>query len=226
MIKLGQYNTLVVERMVEFGIYLVEADIRPSDEEYIEILMPRRYVPDGTKVGDELDVFVYQDSEARLIATNETPLATVGETAPMRIMQVNRVGAFADWGVSKQLLIPYRQQEVPMVTGGTYLIRVYVDEKTGRLCGTSKLTDKPEKNLNGQVRRQMTYSEQLQPAEQQIIKMLCTNKGFLPLSDNSDPDEIQAMLHMSKKTFKRAIGALYRERRIVIQDGGISLSEE
>lgn len=225
MIKLGQYNTLVVERQVDFGVYLVEADVRPSDEGYIEILMPRRYVPQGTTIGDELEVFVYQDSEARLIATNETPLATVGETAPMRIMQVNKVGAFADWGVSKQLLVPYRQQEVPMVTGNTYLIKVYVDEKTGRLCGTSKLTEKPEKNLNGQIRKQMTYSEQLAPAEQQIIKLLGTNKGFVPLSDNSDPDLIQDMLHMSKKTFKRAIGSLYRQHRIVIQENGISLPE-
>ena len=110
MIKLGRYNELQVAREVDFGIYM-------TDGEGVEILMPAKYVPAGTQVGDSLRCFVYQDSEARLIATTEHPYAQVGEFAPLEVNAVNQVGAFADWGTSKELLIPHREQGRPMEIG-------------------------------------------------------------------------------------------------------------
>ena len=110
MVQLGQYNTLKVSKLVDFGLYLDGGD-------GLEILMPKRYAPEGAKEGDELKVFVYQDAEARLIATNEHPYATVGQFANLKINSVNQVGAFADWGTSKELLIPHREQAQKMEEG-------------------------------------------------------------------------------------------------------------
>ena len=110
MAQLGQYNTLKVAKIVDFGLYL-------DGGEGVEILMPKRYMPQDVKVGDELKVFVYQDAEARLIATNEHPYATVGQFAYLKINSVNAVGAFADWGTSKELLIPHREQAQKMEEG-------------------------------------------------------------------------------------------------------------
>lgn len=132
MVQLGQYNNLTVLKTVDFGIYLDGGD-------GLEILMPSRYVPEGTKEGDELRCFVYQDSEARLIATTERPYATVGEFASLRINSVNTVGAFADWGTSKELLIPHREQTVKMEEGHRYIVYIYIDTVSGRLAGTAKV---------------------------------------------------------------------------------------
>lgn len=132
MVHLGKYNTLPVLKSVDFGIYL-------DGGEGLEILMPTKYVPQGIKVGDELKCFVYQDSEARLIATTETPLAQVGEIAQMEIRSVNNIGAFADWGTSKELLIPFNEQTVRMEVGRHYLVYVYIDHVSGRIAGSAKL---------------------------------------------------------------------------------------
>ena len=132
MVQLGKYNRLTVVKEVEFGIYL-------DGGEDLEILMPGKYVPEGTKVGDELHCFVYQDSEARLIATTERPYATVGEFASLKINSVNAVGAFADWGTSKELLIPHREQNVKMEEGKRYIVYIYIDTVSGRIVGTAKV---------------------------------------------------------------------------------------
>ena len=132
MVQLGKYNRLTVVKEVDFGIYL-------DGGEDLEILMPGKYVPEGTKAGDELRCFVYQDSEARLIATTERPYATVGEFASLKINSVNAVGAFADWGTSKELLIPHREQNVKMEEGHRYIVYIYIDTVSGRIVGTAKV---------------------------------------------------------------------------------------
>ena len=132
MIQLGKYNELTIAREVEFGIYV-------TDGEGIDILMPAKYVPAGAKVGQTIRCFVYQDSEARLIATTERPYAQVGEFASLEVRSVNQVGAFADWGTSKELLIPHREQPKEMEEGRRYIIYIYVDDVSGRIVGTARL---------------------------------------------------------------------------------------
>ena len=132
MIQPGKINKLRVVKHVDFGIYLDGFD-------YGEILMPRRYVPVDCNDGDEIDVFIYFDSEDRIIATTETPLAMVGDFAPLKVVSVTNVGAFLDIGLTKDLLVPFREQKTEMHEGETYLVRVYVDEKTNRLVGSSRL---------------------------------------------------------------------------------------
>lgn len=276
MVKLGQYNTLKVLKFVDFGLYLDGGD-------GLEILMPKRYMPANAAEGDELQVFVYQDAEARLIATNEHPYATVGQFANLRINSVNATGAFADWGTSKELLIPHREQAIKMEEGHRYIIYIYIDEISGRIAGTSKL-DKHLGNVpptyedgeevdaiiwkrtplgykaiinhqhvgllyNNQIFQELHIGERLRawvkgireddkidlslqpigyrqmidPAEATILKALHLHDGFMPLTDHSTPELISFELQMSKKTFKKAIGALYKQKRILIRPDGIQL---
>lgn len=276
MVKLGQYNTLKVLKFVDFGLYLDGGD-------GLEILMPKRYMPANAAEGDELQVFVYQDAEARLIATNEHPYATVGQFANLRINSVNATGAFADWGTSKELLIPHREQAIKMEEGRRYIIYIYIDEISGRIAGTSKL-DKHLGNVpptyedgeevdaiiwkrtplgykaiinhqhvgllyNNQIFQELHIGERLRawvkgireddkidlslqpigyrqmidPAEATILKALHLHDGFMPLTDHSTPELISFELQMSKKTFKKAIGALYKQKRILIRPDGIQL---
>ena len=278
MVKLGQYNELPVCKLVDFGLYLDGGD-------GLEILMPKRYMPADAKEGDMLKVFVYQDSEARLIATNEHPYATVGQIAHLKINSVNQVGAFADWGTSKELLIPHREQAQKMEEGRRYLIYIYIDEVSGRIAGTSKL-DKYLDNIpptyenNEEVEaliwkptplgykviinhkhtgliykneifrdvhtgerlrawvkgvredekidlslQPLGYRQMIDPAEATILKALHLHGGYMPLTDHSTPELIAFELQMSKKTFKKAIGALYKQKRILIKDDGIELTD-
>ncbi len=131
MLQIGRMNTLKVVKRVRFGLYLA------SDEG--EILLPRKSVPGNPEVGSSLDVFVYTDSEDRLIATTSHPHAMVGEFAGLRVKDVNRVGAFLDWGLDKDLFVPFREQLDPMTAGQSYLVRVCLDEVTQRVIATSKL---------------------------------------------------------------------------------------
>ena len=276
MVKLGQYNELPVCKFVDFGLYL-------DGGEGLEILMPKRYMPAEAKEGDVLKVFVYQDAEARLIATNEHPYATVGQIAHLKINSVNQVGAFADWGTSKELLIPHREQAQKMEEGRRYLIYIYIDEVSGRIAGTSKLDKyldnvpptyenneeveamvwKPtplgykviinhkhtgliyknqifkEIHIGERLRawvkgvredekidlslQPLGYRQMIDPAEATILKALHLHGGFMPLTDHSTPELISFELQMSKKTFKKAIGALYKQQRILIKDNGIEL---
>lgn len=279
MIKLGKYNELEIVRQVDFGVYL-------SDGEGVEILMPKRYVPAHAKVGDKVRSFVYQDSEARLIATTEQPYAQVGEFASLQVQSVNQVGAFADWGTSKELLIPHREQAKEMEEGHRYIVHIYIDDKSGRIVGSAKL-DKFLDNVPATYERNqevdvlvwkptplgykviventhtgMIYTNQifqpvhvgehlrawvkevredekidlmLQPmgfrnvidsAEAQVLRALHLRGGFLTLTDKSDPAEIAEVLQMSKKNFKKAVGALYKQQRITLEDNGIRLTDE
>lgn len=132
MVNIGKYNRLRVLKPVDFGVYLDGGD-------GLEILLPQRYITSPVRVGDELDVFVYTDSEDRIIATTEDPYVTVGEFAFLRAVQVNNVGAFLDWGLQKDLLVPYREQKMKMRQGGTYLVYVYLDDVTRRVVASAKV---------------------------------------------------------------------------------------
>ena len=133
MVNIGKYNRLKVVKKVDFGAYL-------DGGNGVEILLPEKYVEPTVEIGDELDVFIYTDSEDRLIATTETPFAKVGEFAFLQVSQVNEVGAFLDWGISgKDLLVPFSEQKTRMMRGGIYPVYVYLDVTSKRVVASTKL---------------------------------------------------------------------------------------
>jgi predicted RNA-binding protein (virulence factor B family) len=133
MATIGKRNTLTVLRDWTRGVYL-------DGGEHGEILLPNRYVPRRIAPGDRLEVFVYRDSEDRLVASTETPLATVGDVATLKVISVNRqIGAFLDWGLAKDLLLPFREQTGPVQVGQDVVVRIYLDEKTQRIVASMKL---------------------------------------------------------------------------------------
>lgn len=278
MVNIGNYNTLQVLRAVDFGVYL-------DGGEKGDILLPLRYVPQNYKIGDEIDVFVYYDSEDRIIATTERPYALVGEFAVLKVNSVNSVGVFLDWGLaSKELLVPFREQRAEMFPGKYYTVYLYLDEVSGRIVATAKLNRylqrKPvDYNFNQEVDILVTQETELgfkvivdnahwgmiyhneifkpvhrgdrlrgyvthiradekvdvalqpagyqgvDPLSQEILAVLQERGGFIPLSDKSDAEEIASTFGCSKKNFKKAIGALYKKRIIIILDEGIRLAE-
>lgn len=273
-IKIGTYNELEVVKQLDFGIYLRQGDV--------EILMPTKWVPQGTKIGDMLNVFVFRDSDDRLIATTVTPLATAETFAFLEAKQVNNIGAFMDWGMDKDLLVPFREQPFRMEQGKGYVVFVYVDEESDRLVASAKLNkfiqqedikvqegdivdlliysetklgfnaiinntysgliykneiyeairigDKVQGYIKGvrednkiDLSLQKSGFELVDDVKWHILKLLKENNGLLSLNDNSSPEEIKSKLQISKKAFKKAIGALYRERLINILDTGVEL---
>ena len=275
MILTGRYNTLKVVKFVDFGVYL-------DGGERGEILLPARYVPDSIEVGDDLEVFIYLDSEDRIIATTEKPFAQVGEFAMLRALAVNNVGAFLDWGLMKDLLVPFREQKMDMVAGRSYLVYVYLDPDSGRIAASAKL-DKfldnviPQYQVGEEVsvivesesvlgyntiinhlHRGILYHdelpgplnkgqqmkayikkvrednkidlslyrpgyEQVDSVSQSILDRMKEAGGFLPFTDKSDAALIFEHFAISKKVFKKAIGALYRQRRILLEENGIRI---
>ncbi|UDQ98980.1 S1-like domain-containing RNA-binding protein [Lentisphaerota bacterium WC36G] len=133
MIEIGKYNKLEVARIVSFGLYLTDGEE--------DVLLPEKYAPKIAKVGDMVDVFVYTDSEDRIIATTETPFAMVGEIAKLRVVDVNRVGAFMDWGLPKDLFVPFKQQRERMEVGEDYVVKLLFDERSNRVMATNKFSN-------------------------------------------------------------------------------------
>ncbi len=131
MIKVGQYNLLKVLRTVEFGMYL--------DDGAEGILLPKRFVPAGLKEGEEVKVFVYHDGEDRLIATTQTPKGVLGDIVKLNTVSVTEQGAFLDWGLMKDIFVPKSQQQQKMLPNGSYLVKIYLDEMTGRIAATEKI---------------------------------------------------------------------------------------
>lgn len=129
-LRLGEKQTLVIVKKVEFGVYLATKEA-PEDK----VLLPAKQVPEGAKVGDELEVFLYRDSSDRLISTTRTPKLCMGQVALLTVVQVGKVGAFLDWGLEKDLLLPFKQQTRKVKTGEQVLAALYID-KSGRLCAT------------------------------------------------------------------------------------------
>ena len=270
----GAYNELEVIKSLDFGIYLKCDDV--------EILMPIKWVPPNTNIGDILNVFVFRDSDDRLIATTIKPYVTANTFAFLEAKQVNQVGAFLDWGMDKDLLVPFREQAQRMEPGFSYVVFVFVDEVTNRLVASSKINRFIETedialqdgdivdllvysetdlgynaiinnlysgliykneifeairigdNLKGFVKyiredKKIDLSLQKQGFELvddvkwRILNLMKQNAGFLALSDNSSPEEIKSKLQISKKVFKKAVGALYRERLVKITDKGLEL---
>ena len=168
MIEIGRTNKLKVLKELDFGIYL-------DGENLGEILMPRRYVPFDCKIGDEIEAFIYFDSEDRIIATTEKPNAQVGEFAMLKVASVNAVGAFLDWGLSKDLLVPFREQKIKMQEGQWHIVYVYVDEESNRIAASAKL----DKYLGKET---PTYE-----ASQSIDLLICsqTDIGYKAIINNS-----------------------------------------
>ena len=275
MIKIGNYNTLRVARFVDFGAYL-------TDDDNNEVLLPARYVPDDATVGDEIEVFVYTDSEDRPVAVTEHPFATVGEFAFLQVAQVNKFGAFLDWGVPKHLLVPFSEQRLRMEEGGIYPVYVYLDDITKRVVASGKLekflgnvipdykpgqevqalvwkhTDIGYKVIVDNLFQGMIYDNEVYaPLEiQQTITAYVKNVrddgkidltvgdraakrvsdltslildriehdgGRLTITDSSSSEEIKRAFHCSKKDFKKAVGKLYKERKIAIGEDCITL---
>ena len=276
MIKLGDWNELVVNRFTDHGAYLEGGEVG-------EILMPNAYVERGVRIGDRVTVFVYLDQEERLVATTETPLARVGQFACLTVSWVNEFGAFLDWGLMKDLFVPFREQRRKMEVGRYYIVYIYIDEASHRIVGTAKVdrylmpapagayrkgeqvallvqgrTDLGYKvivdhkysglvyhdqayaelhtgdELTGfvsQVRRDGKVDVSLQSLgvsrfrdfADQLLDELEQAGGTLPYCDASSAEDIAERFGVSKKTFKRAVGTLYKASQIYLIDGGIAL---
>ncbi len=135
MIQLGRTQELEIVREVKFGVYLADRTGEPSSGPEQEVLLPRRQVPEGKKPGDKLNVFIYRDSEDRLIATVREPALMMGQTALLRVAQTGKIGAFLDWGLEKDLFLPFQEQRGKVDQGDLVLVSLYVD-KSSRLCAT------------------------------------------------------------------------------------------
>ena len=168
MTEIGKINHLYVVKEVDFGIYLDGGDLG-------EILMPKRYVPEGTQPEDMIDAFIYLDSEDRLVATTEKPLAMVEEFALLEVVSVTPVGAFLNWGLPKDLFVPFREQRQPMEEGKKYLVYVYVDINSKRIAASSKIENYLD-NLP------MDYDE---GEDVDLIIMNETDLGYNAIIDNS-----------------------------------------
>ena len=276
MINIGQLNKLMVIKEVSFGIYL-------DGEEWGEILLPNKVVPQGTKVNDILEVFIYFDSEDKIIATTLTPRAKLGSCAFLKVIDVNRVGAFLDWGLDKDLLVPMPEQHRPMAKDQSYIVYLKLDNK-GRIIASSKVdyflgkspaqfkkgdevrlliaetTDLGTKVIindshwglvhSGDIFQTLSYGKRIRgyiktvredgkidvvlkkmgqdsilDLAQRILMELHKKGGFLPLHDKSDSLDINRAFGESKKSFKSAIGQLYKRGKIVIESDGIRLKK-
>ena len=209
MIKLGDYNTLTIIRRADQGLYL------EGDEQSGDILLPNRYIPEGAKIGQDIEVFIYLDQDERLIATTEHPLAKVGEFAWMECAWVNEYGAFMKWGLMKDLFCPFREQKQRMEKGKSYFVYVKEDEQTHRLMATAKVE---------RYQKKTGYERSLDFAEM-LLRYLYENDGFCELGDKSPAEDIAARFGVSKKIYKKAIGDLYKRHLITISDNGIHLAK-
>jgi hypothetical protein len=208
MIKLGDYNILTIIRRAEQGLYL------EGDEQSGDILLPNRYIPEGAKIGQDIEVFIYLDQDERLIATTERPLAKVGEFAWMECAWVNEYGAFMKWGLMKDLFCPFREQKQRMEKGKSYFVYVKEDEQTHRLMATAKVE---------RYQKKTGYERSLDFAEV-LLRYLYEHDGHCELGDKSPAEDIASRFGVSKKVYKKAIGDLYRRRLIIISDEGIALA--
>jgi predicted RNA-binding protein (virulence factor B family) len=276
MAQIGKRNLLTIVRSATPGLYL-------DGGVYGEILLPGRYIPTGATVGGKIEVFVYRDSEDRLVATTQKPLAQVGEFACLQVAGVNpRIGVFLNWGLEKDLLLPIREMNGPLNPGDWEVVQVVLDTQTDRLIASARLnrrldltpphyhegesvhlivasksplgynlivnhahrgliyhTDVPGmlkvgQQVAGYVRSirqdgkldialgQAGY-RRIGAMSEKVLEVLTARGGRLPYHDNSMPEEIRDVFGMSKKAFKQAIGALFKEGRIVIESDGIRL---
>ncbi|HJA86243.1 MAG TPA: GntR family transcriptional regulator [Candidatus Bacteroides avicola] len=275
-VELGKFNKLRVVKEVGFGLYLDGGDEG-------EILLPSRYVPQGCKPGDEINVFIYLDNEERLVATTQTPLAQVGDFACLQVAWTNQYGAFLNWGLMKDLFVPFREQKARMEVGRRYVVHVHLDEESFRIMASAKVerylsADRPEYEsgtpvdvlvwqktelgykvivdnrfgglfYENEVFRPLHIGEQVRAYVKLVredgkidltlqkpgrggvedfasvlLEHIRTNGGRTPLNDKSPADEIYAVFGVSKKTFKKAVGDLYKKRLVRLEENGIFLA--
>ncbi|HLO43052.1 MAG TPA: S1-like domain-containing RNA-binding protein [Leadbetterella sp.] len=276
--EVGKYNTLQILRGTSVGMYL-------GDEEGNDVLLPHKYIPENTQIGESIEVFIYRDSEDRLIATTLKPLILLNQFAILEVVAATQFGAFLDWGLEKDLFVPFKEQNHKLQKGQWVPVYLYLDEQTDRLVASAKI-NKYFKNLDGvdldegqevdllvfektelghnvvinnlykglvyenETFRRLAWGDTtkgyvklireegkidislqplgflktLEPNQKTILEKLEASGGVLNLSDSSDPIEIQEVLEMSKKSFKKAIGVLYKDKKILINKDSIVLN--
>ena len=223
--KLGEKQVLTVVKIVDFGVYL------GNDEE--RVLLPKKQVPQGIEVGDPIEVFLYKDSSDRMIATTNEPKLTIGKTAVLEVTDVGRIGAFLDWGLEKELLLPFKEQTERVEKGDRCLVSLYID-KSGRLCAMipkrevygkmyigqrieARVTAvKPDGKLDLSIRGKIP--EQMDADADKVFGRIEKNGGMLPFTDKADPERIKSEMGMSKAAFKRAVGRLLKQGKIQIDN--------
>lgn len=277
-VRLGRYNQLEVVKEVDFGVYLDGGDDG-------EILLPARYVPEDCQPGDMLNVFIYLDNEERLVATTLTPYAQVGDFACLEVAWTNQYGAFLDWGLMKDLFVPFREQKNKMEKGERYVVHVHLDEDSYRIMASAKVerylsNDMPpyhpgdgveilvwqrtdlgykvivDNRFGGliyatdvvrplntgtkteayvrQVRPDGKIDIVLQPDgprkvddfAEVLLDYIRQHDGFTTFQDKTPAEDIYATFGVSKKTFKKAVGDLYKKHLVTLEEGGIRLCEK
>ncbi len=273
--RLGEYQTLTIIKKVEFGVYLAEHE---DDER--RVLLPAKQVPEGSKCGDTIEVFLYKDSKDRLIATTNKPALTLGGLAVLRVAEVGKIGAFLDWGLEKDLFLPYKEMTAKVQPEDEVLVTLYID-KSQRLCASMKKlydllsTDAPYHkgdvvtgrvyefsdnfgtfvavddkysamipshedtsklrigdeiearvvNVKPDGKLDITMREraylQMDADAEKVMGVIEEFAGVLPFTDKSSPEVIKRETGLSKSAFKRAVGRLYKERRIEINEKSI-----
>jgi uncharacterized protein len=277
LIPIGQHQDLTILRHTTVGLFLGDEE---GDE---DVLLPNKYCPENFEIGDKINVFVYRDHEERIIATNLKPKILLHQFALLRVTSVSNIGAFMDWGLEKELLVPFREQRQKMEEGRWYIVYLDLDKKTDRLYATNKiekrLKNDPLTVIEGEavdlivmkktdlgfsvivnqlheglifdsdiftklnigdkikgyvklIRDDNKIDISLQPIGfenfndpncELILNKLKAQKGFLPITDKSTPEEIHSKFGISKKAYKKAIGTLYKQRKIILQPDGIKL---
>lgn len=275
--KLGCIQTLKIVKKVEFGVYLAEQENAPQEE---RVLLPKKQVPEGSSPGDEIEVFLYKDSKDRLIATTTIPKITLNHIAVLQVKEIGKIGAFLDWGLEKDLFLPYREMSRRVQEEDEILVRLYID-KSQRLCASTKgiyeylSTNSPYKigdevegriyefghdfgtfvavddkysamipkhqdtsylKLGDVVTAEVTGVKedgkldlslrkkaylQMDDDAQKVMDILDSYAGVLPFTEKATPEIIFREIGLSKAAFKRAVGRLYKERKITINDGKI-----
>lgn len=278
MLRAGRIQKLTVSRISDYGLYL-------ADEEQNEVLLPNRYISLTDKPGDEKEVFLYHDSEDRLVATTETPLLRVGEAGYLRVVDKTAHGAFLAWGLyGKDLFLPNRNQQGGIIAGRSYIVYLYEDSVTGRCVATCKLksfinnddiTVAPRQEVDllvasespigyrviinnrhwgmlyrnqlfrpiaigdrmkGYVRKltednridvslQQEGFAQVKDSAEVLLQLIRDNGGFLPLNDDSAPEEVNRLTQTSKKVFKRSLGMLLKRGAVTVDEQGIKIKE-
>lgn len=272
-IELGKFNALEIVKQVDFGLYL-------DGGEEGEILLPNRYVPDVWEIGDYLNVFLYLDNEERLIATTLTPLVKVGQFAYLEVAWVNQYGAFLNWGLMKDLFVPFSEQKMKMQVGNRYIIHAHLDDESFRIVASAKVErylskEMPEYEVgdevdvliwqktelgfkaivdhkySGLIYENEVFSslhtgvkvkayikqvredgkidlilqkpgfEKVEDFSKQLLDYIEEHGGKISITDKSPAEEIYNVFGVSKKTFKKAVGDLYKKRLIVLKENQI-----
>ena len=279
MFNLGQDQTLYVSRKCEHGVYLTENREMVGKSRGEDVLLPKNEVPEDKKPGDEIEVFIYRDSSDRLIATTTQPYIRLHEVKLLKVASVGKIGAFLEWGLPKDLLLPFKEQTHKVKEGETVLAALYID-KSNRLALTMNVYDylscespyKKDDHVSGRVYQiserfgafvavdnmysaliparevmpdirigrdiearvasvredgKLTLSPkekayvQMDKDAEHVMEIIEAFDGVLPFSDSASPETIKREMGMSKNAFKRAVGKLYKERRIEIKEKSI-----